>query len=70
MTDNVNSPAHYNSHPANIECIQVTEHMNFCLGNVVKYVWRSGLKGDNAVEDLRKAAYYLQREIARLEALA
>jgi len=66
MPDNVNHPTHYTEHPSGIECIQVTEHMNFCLGNAVKYIWRAGLKG-NAVEDLRKAAWYIEREIKRLE---
>ena len=66
MSDNVNHPAHYKGHPSGIECIQVTEHMNFCLGNAVKYIWRAGLKG-NAVEDLRKAVWYIEREINRLE---
>lgn len=64
--DTVNHPKHYTNHPANIECIQVTEHMNFCLGNAVKYIWRADLKND-AIEDLRKAIWYIQREIARRE---
>jgi len=63
--DMVNSPPHYKSHPSGVECIQVTEHMNFCLGNAFKYIWRAGLKGD-ALEDLKKAQYYLNREISRL----
>ena len=67
MTDNVNHPSHYGNHPSGIECIQVTEHMNFCLGNAVKYIWRADLKG-NAVEDLKKARWYLDREISRREA--
>ena len=66
MSDRVNHPAHYTNHPSGIECVQVTEHMNFCLGNAVKYIWRAGLKG-NAVEDLRKAAWYIEREIKRIE---
>ena len=36
MGDAVNHPAHYTGHPSGIECIQVTEHMNFCVGNAVK----------------------------------
>ncbi len=64
--DNVNQPAHYTGHPSGIECIQVTEHMEFNLGNAVKYIWRCDLKKD-AVEDLKKAAWYLQREIAKRE---
>jgi len=62
--DPVYRPEHYNSHPSGIEQIQVTEHFNFCLGNVVKYVWRAGLKG-NPMEDLEKARWYLDREIQR-----
>lgn len=66
MTDMVNNPPHYTSHPSGVECIQVTEHMNFCLGNAIKYLWRSGDKG-KTVEDLKKAIWYIQREIDRLE---
>lgn len=64
--DPVNSPAHYTAHPSGIEAIEVTEHMNFCLGNAMKYIWRAGLKQD-AIEDLKKARWYLDREIRRLE---
>ena len=65
MNDNVNHPKHYNSHPSGVECIEITEHMNFCLGNAVKYIWRASLKG-NEVEDLRKARWYIDREISRI----
>src|SRR5678815_214842 len=61
--DPVNHPKHYTSHPSGVECIQITEHMGFCLGNVLKYVWRADLKG--GVEDLLKAQFYLAREIAK-----
>ena len=65
--DPVDHPAHYTSHPSGVECIDVTQHMNFCLGNAVKYIWRAGLKNGAAdVEDLRKAVWYLEREIRRL----
>ena len=67
MSDIVNHPPHYNSHPSGVECIDVTEHMNFNLGNAVKYIWRSGLKSEAAVVDLQKAVWYLTREISRLE---
>jgi len=67
ITDPVNHPPHYGAHPSGVECITVTEHMGFCLGNAVKYIWRAGLKSTSAVEDLRKARWYLDREIARLE---
>jgi len=65
--DPVNKPTHYLSHPSGVECIQVTEHMNFNLGNAVKYIWRAGLKSPSAIEDLKKAAWYVNREIERLE---
>ena len=64
--DPVNHPPHYTQHPSGVECITVTEHMNFCRGNAMKYIWRAGEKGD-AVEDLRKAVWYLTREIERIE---
>lgn len=69
MTDPVDHPQHYTSHPSGIECIQVTEHMSFNLGNAVKYLWRADLKGD-AVQDLRKAAWYITREIDRRKTAA
>jgi len=64
MSDIVNHPPHYTKHPSGIECIQITEHMNFCLGNAVKYIWRAGLK-NNAIEDLEKAKWYIEREILK-----
>lgn len=66
MADAVNHPQHYTSHPSGVECIQVTEHMGFNLGNAVKYIWRADLKGD-AIEDLKKSLWYVQREIERRE---
>ena len=63
--DPVNHPDHYTKHPSGIECIQITEHMNFCLGSAMKYIWRAGLKGD-ARQDLEKAKWYLDREIDRI----
>ena len=62
--DPVNNPKHYTNHPSGIECIQITEHMGFNLGNALKYVWRCDLKVD-AVEDLKKAIWYIEREIAK-----
>lgn len=64
--DPVSHPPHYTSHPSGIECIQITEHMGFNLGNAVKYIWRSDLK-NSAIEDLKKAAWYIQREIEKRE---
>lgn len=69
-TDMVNSPPHYRAIPAKcycgkpIECIQITEHMNFNIGNAVKYLYRCDFK-ENPVQDLEKAAYYIEREIER-----
>ena len=60
--DVVNNPPHYTEHPSGIECIQVTEHMGFNLGNAIKYIWRCDLKND-AIEDLKKAKWYIEREI-------
>ena len=60
--DPVNHPSHYTGHPSGVECIQIAEHFNFCLGNAIKYIWRAGEKGD-ALEDLKKARWYLNREI-------
>ena len=61
--DLIDHPPHYTAHPSGIECIQITEHMGFCLGNAVKYIWRADLKGGS--EDLKKAIWYLQRELER-----
>jgi hypothetical protein len=67
-TSEVDHPAHYTNHPSGVECIAITEHMTFNLGNAVKYIWRAGLKdSEKHVEDLRKAAFYVIREIGRLE---
>lgn len=62
INDAVNNPKHYTSHPSGIECIDVTRHMSFNLGNATKYIWRCDLKKD-AIEDLRKAIFYLNDEI-------
>lgn len=64
--DLVNHPPHYGAHPSGVECITITEHMNFNLGNAMKYLWRVDSKGD-AVANLRKAAWYVAREIQRRE---
>jgi len=67
MGDTVNHPDHYNR-IAGVECITVVEHMTFNMGNAVKYLWRAGLKpGADTVTDLRKAVWYIEREIARIE---
>lgn len=66
-SDAVNHPAHYTSDPSGIECIEITRHRNFNIGNAFKYLWRSGLKDDaTEIEDLEKAVWYINDEIARL----
>lgn len=72
--DNVNHPEHYTSHPSGIECIQITEYHNFCIGNAIKYLWRAGLKEDagksgdeKMIEDMEKAVWYINREINRVK---
>lgn len=85
--DAVNHPSHYNSHPSGVECITITEHMTFNVGNAIKYLWRAGLKivlgstpfGEDVqallplktlvkhIEDLKKARWYIDREILRIE---
>jgi hypothetical protein len=64
VKETVNHPDHYNNNPSGIECIDVVEHMSFNLGNAIKYLWRAGHKG-NFVEDLKKAIWYIEREITR-----
>jgi hypothetical protein len=65
MSDPI-SPDHY-QFANGFQVIDLTENLNFCLGNVVKYVARAGRKSPNPLEDLMKARYYLNREIDRLE---
>lgn len=64
--DPVNHPSHYTNHPSGIECIQITEHMSFNVGNAIKYLWRADEKGA-PLQDLKKAAWYINREIAKRE---
>ena len=74
-SNNVYHPKHYNCHPSGIECIEIARHMDFNLGNVLKYIWRHGKKRSetnpdelsNAIEDLEKAAWYLNDEIRMLK---
>lgn len=71
--DNVNHPAHYTSDPSGVECIEITRHRDFNIGNAIKYLWRAGRKEDptmgkaeKTVEDLRKAIFYIKDEIKLL----
>lgn len=72
--ERVNHPDYYNRHPSGVECITIIRHHNFNIGSVIKYCWRNGLKTeegmsdkDKQIEDLKKAIFYLNDEIKRLE---
>lgn len=72
--DAVNHPAHYTSHPSGIECIEITRHYCFSIGNAIKYLWRAGLKKDASlkdvekeIEDLKKAIFYINDRISQIE---
>jgi hypothetical protein len=72
--DNVNHPSHYTQHPSGIECIEITRHYCFSIGNAIKYLWRAGLKKDASlsdkqkeIEDLNKAIWYIKDRIKQLE---
>jgi hypothetical protein len=66
--EKIDHPQHYRS-SSNHEAIDVIESWNlsFSLGNVIKYICRAGLKSGNSMEDLKKAKWYLDREISRRE---
>lgn len=71
---NVDHPQHYNRHPSGIECIEIARYYDFNIGNVIKYIWRAGLKHEKGmtdkekrIEDLKKAEFYLLDEIRLLE---
>lgn len=75
-TDRVEHPIHYSylKKLCGIEVIDITRHMNFNLGNSLKYILRAGHKSEEGmsdkqkmIEDLRKAVFYLNDEIKRLE---
>ena len=74
MTDNVNHPLHYTSHPSGYECIEITRHYCFSIDNAIKYLWRAGLKHEEGmedkqkeIEDLKKAIWYINDRIKQLE---
>lgn len=71
--NNVNHPKHYNSHPSGIECIEITRHYTFDIGNAIKYLWRAGLKKEQGlsdkekeIEDCKKAIWYINDHIKHL----
>lgn len=70
----ISHPEYYCSHPSGIECIDIAQYYNFCIGNVFKYIWRAGLKQEEGksdkekqIEDLEKARWYLDRQISNLK---
>ena len=66
--EKINHPKHYNSHPSGIECITIIRHHTFNVGCIIKYLWRAGLKGgETDLDDLKKARFYLNDEIKRIE---
>ena len=74
VEDMIDHPDHYTNDPSGVECIDITRHRNFNIGNAIKYLWRAGLKGDatmvgdeKQIEDLRKAIWYINDEIKLLE---
>ena len=68
MKDMVNYPPHYTSDPSGVECIDITRHRNYNIGNAIKYLWRAGLKSEDAhIQDLQKAIFYINDEIKRIE---
>lgn len=73
QNDRVNHPSHYTSHPSGIECIEITRHYCFAVGNAIKYLWRCGLKDENGlapiekeIEDLKKAIWYIKDRIYQI----
>ncbi len=68
MSDKVNHPKHYTSDPSGIECITIARHRSFNIGSAMKYLWRNGLKdNESSIDDLKKAIWYIQDEINRIE---
>lgn len=68
------NPKYYKSHPSGIECIEITRHYCFDIGNAIKYLWRAGLKTEQGlsskqkeIEDLNKAIWYIQDRIKQLQ---
>ena len=71
MNDAVNHPAHYTAHASGLECIELSEHLDFCLGNALKYLWRAGQKsGSSYREDVAKAVWYIRRFTSKNDAFS
>ncbi len=65
VNDPVNNPAHYTSHPSGVECIDIVEWLPHNRAAAIGYIWRCGQK-DDPIQDLRKAIWFLEREIKRI----
>ena len=72
--DSVNHPKYYTSHPSGVECIEITRHYSFDIGNAIKYLWRAGLKKEQGLsdiekekEDCQKAIWYINDYIKNLK---
>jgi hypothetical protein len=65
VNDAINHPKHYTSSASGHECIEFAERLNFNCGNAFKYAWRAFDKHENCVEDLKKCAWYLRREMEK-----
>lgn len=75
--DRVNHPGHYTwlKDKCGVEVIDITRHMDFCLGNAIKYILRAGHKSEEGmsdsqkeIEDLEKALFYIKDRISQLNA--
>jgi hypothetical protein len=71
--DRIN-PDYYKSHPSGVQCIDITRHYCFSIGNAIKYLWRAGLKTEEGlqdrekeIEDLHKAIWYINDRIEQLK---
>jgi len=68
MNDPVNSPSHYTNSPSGVELVDVIAHLNYCRSNAIKYIFRAGFKDPaKEMEDLKKAQWCINKEIAMLE---
>ena len=72
--NNVNHPKWYTSHPSGVECIEITRHYTFDIGNAIKYLWRAGIKKEQGlsdkekeIEDCKKAIWYINDYIKHLQ---
>lgn len=65
MNDLINKPNHYNWHPSKVQCVAISEHFDANISKAIDYLWRYKHKG-TPIEDLKKAAWFIQREIDKL----